>query len=158
MKHTRVTAFLLVLALTAGLLVLPSCGKQEEPKEVEHPISITLTVKFPKEAKRKGTFEITQAKFNVENDSNVNEALQLYCNVEDISVSVDTTNGTVDAIDHIANGDLGENAAWHFMLNGKKMDKKSSETTLRDGDSVVWYYSIPRAEKKNADDAESTEE
>lgn len=138
MKKKILTSFVL-LALTAGCIVFGSgCGKQtEEATPVINPIEITVSIDFPKKANIE---DITAEPFKIEENSTVLEAIQLYCNVADMPITVETTDGSVQGIGGVENGDYFAGRTWQYKLNGELCTAAEAQQKLEDGDVLEWVY------------------
>jgi hypothetical protein len=140
MKNRKILASLLVCALLTGILfALSACGKpnQNGSQQIENPIEITISIKYPDKAKKP---DIEAVGFKVEKKSTVMLALQLYCSVHEIPLMIDTTSNTVQGINNIENGVLIKNRMWKYRLNGRLNDAAAAEKKLHDGDELQWVY------------------
>ena len=68
------------------------------------------------------------------------EATELYCNISEIQLLVDTTNNEVQGINGINNGELKKNYVWKYKINGKEVSDNPQDYDLKDGDNIIWYY------------------
>ena len=138
MKRRILTSFVL-LALTAGCIIFgSSCSKQtEEAAPVINPVEITVSIDFPKKA---DTEDITAEPFKIEENSTVLEAIQLYCNVADMPITVETTDGSIQGIGGVENGDFFADRTWQYKLNGELCTVAESQQKLEDGDVLEWVY------------------
>ena len=133
----------------------------QEP--IEDPIEVTISIDFPDGAEAE---DITEEAFLVEDGTTVLDALQIYCNVNDIPVNVETTAAAVYGINGVNNSDgTAENpdeeaddeeiaaetetdestetaltGSWHYSVNGEESSTPENEVRLSDGDSIIWIY------------------
>ena len=135
----RIPAGFLLCALTLSCMVFASgCGRQaEEAAPVVNPIEITVSIDFPKKA---DLDDISGEKFKLEEGATVLDALQLYCNVADMPVTVETTDGSVQGIGGVENGDFFALRTWQYKLNGELCTTAESQQKLEDGDVLEWVY------------------
>lgn len=132
----------LIFILTVSMVFIMSAfltgcdNKDDENVQVKDTISVVISVTYPEES---GLEPIKDAKFTIDAGTTVNDVLQLYCNVEGISTTMDTTAGTVTGINGVENqGSDGLN--WHCELNGKQVKDPTSQTHVKSGDTVHWTY------------------
>lgn len=136
MKKRLTTGLLLCLFAAAMVCFAAGCGQEEKPDPVVHPITITISVDYPKSAEPE---DITEEEFTIEEGSTVLEALQLYCYVNDMPLIVETTGGTVLGINGVENhGEKGR--GWRYELNGSLCAVSENEQRLADGDQIKWMY------------------
>ena len=138
MKRRILTRFLLC-ALALGCVVFTAGfgGQAEEASPVVNPIEITVSIDFPKKADLE---DISGEQFKLEEGATVLEALQLYCNVADMPVTVETTDGSVLGIGGVENGDFHAERTWQYKLNGELCTAAESQQKLADGDVLEWVY------------------
>ena len=138
MKRRILTIFVL-FALTISCAVFGSgCSKQtEETAPVINPIEITVSIDFPEKADIE---DISAEPFKIEEDSTVLEAIQLYCNVAEMPITVETTDGSVQGIGGVENGDYSASRTWQYKLNGELCTIAESQQKLKDGDVLEWVY------------------
>lgn len=136
---TRVLVFCCVAAAALVAVLLLTGGGSETTQEIENPIEISMTINYPEDAKRANVISTQKVDFNVEKNSTVGDAIQLYCNVENLPLDIDTTNNCVTSIDDVENDDATF-MEWRFTLNGKEMEPNALDTVLHDGDEIKWNY------------------
>ena len=143
--------------------VLALCSEKKVQEPIEDPIEVTISIDFPDGAEAK---DITEEAFLVEDGTTVLDALQIYCNVNDIPVNVETTAAAVYGINGVNNSDgTAENpdeeaddeeiaaetetdestetaltGSWHYSVNGEESSAPENEVRLSDGDSIIWIY------------------
>ncbi len=131
----------LILCVTALLLALSVAACGEKQKDDEAPtvnsIDITISIDYPESAEMD---DVTQDSFAIEEDSSVLEAIQLYCNVNEMPVTIETTGGTVVGINDLLNGDIFAARTWQFKVNGELCTDPAGDVTLKDGDNLEWVY------------------
>ena len=137
MRSKRSISFILCVALISAVFLMVGCDSKEEETPIVNPIQITITIDYPERAEQE---DITEQPFNIEEDSSVLEAIQLYCNVNDMEINIETTKGTVVGINGLNNGDLFTNRTWQFKINGRLADESAGKVILEDGDSLEWVY------------------
>ncbi|NLD10853.1 MAG: DUF4430 domain-containing protein [Clostridiales bacterium] len=133
----KIISLALICLLTVSLaMVVSGCGKKKEAK-VENPIQITININYPSAAKLN---KLENINFRVEKKSTVMEAMQLFCNVNEISLQVDTTSNVIEGISDVKNGDYNNKYIWKYKINGKACNTNASEKVLKSSDSLTWYY------------------
>lgn len=138
MKKGILVNLILCVLLISSILLISSCGtgEVEEAPSVTS-IDIKLSIDYPKKS---NVADIQQVPFKIEEDTTVLQAIQLYGNVNDISILVDTTHSTLEGINNVANHVLIKDAEWEFKINDKYVSKSESEYVLKSGDSVEFIY------------------
>ncbi|MFQ9891817.1 MAG: DUF4430 domain-containing protein [Emergencia sp.] len=138
MKNRILTGIILTAVLCTSMFIVSGCGKDEEADApIISPIEITLSIDYPDKASWEDVKDVT---FKLEEDSSVLEAIQLYCNVNEMPMLVETTGKTLYGINGINNGDIDSDRSWKFYVNGKTPRKSESKIILEDGDTLAWYY------------------
>lgn len=124
------TMLLLPLVLTA------SCNSQKDDSPIANPIEITISIDYPDKA------ELTDVEesFKIEENSTVLDAIQLYCNVNEIALTVETTDGSVNGINGVENNELYTNRTWQFTVNGTVSEEPANTVFLGNGDQLQWVY------------------
>lgn len=134
-KKIWTTIISCVLIFTASVFIT-GCN-QEETVEIVNPITVSISITYPTEAKLEN---IVDQEFRVEESSTVSSALQLYCNVNSISSTMDTTSGTITGISNVTNGDIDAAKSWKYKLNGEAVTTPAGEQILESGDKIEWIY------------------
>ena len=133
-KITKVHFFFLLTLL----LILSLCGcssqEQQETPTVD-PIEITISIDYPGKAA-----DLKDQPFRVEEESSVLEVVELYGNVNGVSVLIDTTNSTLEGIHDVINNVTYKTCAWQYSVNGKMKTKEIDKFILEDGDQLELVY------------------
>lgn len=138
MKRRILTCFLLCVLAVGCMVFAGGCGRPaEETAPVVNPIEISVSIDFPKKA---DLDDISGEQFKLEEGATVLDALQLYCNVADMPVTVETTDGSVQGIGGVENGDFHAERTWQYKLNGELCTAAESQQKLEDGDVLEWVY------------------
>lgn len=138
MKRKKLICFILCLSAAAFSLLLTGCaGDNPEEGPVINPVDITISIDYPARSEME---DVEAVPFTIEENSSVLEAIQLYCNVNEMPVTVETTYGTVVGINDLLNGDIFARRTWQFKINGQLRDDPAGEVILKDGDSLEWVY------------------
>ena len=66
--------------------------------------------------------------------------MQLYCNVNEMALTVETTGASVQGISGVENGDFFAQRTWQYQINGQLCSENESEKVLADGDALQWVY------------------
>jgi hypothetical protein len=165
MKKNTIKKVLALSAILALAAAAAGCSEKKVQEPIEDPIEVTISIDFPDGAEAE---DITEEAFLVEDGTTVLDALQIYCNVNDIPVNVETTAAAVYGINGINNSDdTAENpneeaeaddeeiaaetetdestetaltGSWHYSVNGEESSAPENEVRLSDGDSIIWIY------------------
>ncbi|MGN0658027.1 MAG: DUF4430 domain-containing protein [Emergencia sp.] len=137
MKKKLFTSLIICLLLCSSVLIMAGCGDKAEETVIVNPIEITLSITYPEKAEME---DISEELFKIEEDSTVLDAIQLYCNVNDMNITVETTGGDVQGIAGVENGDYGSSRIWKYKLNGELCDEPENQQVLKDGDTLEWVY------------------
>lgn len=163
MKKNTIKKVLALSAILALAAAAAGCSGKKAQEPIEDPIEVTISIDFPDGAEAE---DITEEAFLVEDGTTVLDALQIYCNVNDIPVNVETTAATVYGINGVNNSDgTAENpdeeaddeeiaaetetdgstetsltGSWHYSVNGEESGTPENEVRLSDGDSIIWIY------------------
>ena len=143
MRNKRYKKWVALVLLATLVLTLTSCGtkKNKDEENIVHPINVYIDIEYPEDS---GLDPVKHQKYKVEEGTSVVNALQIYCNTNNIPVNVETTTSTIHGINNIYNKVDAENdnkeSKWMFKINGKKVKTSESETTLKKNDVVSWIY------------------
>lgn len=163
MKKNTIKKVLALSAILALAAAAAGCSEKKVQEPIEDPIEVTISIDFPDGAEAE---DITEEAFLVEDGTTVLDALQIYCNVNDIPVNVETTAAAVYGINGVNNSDgTAENpdeeaddeeiaaeketdestetaltGSWHYSVNGEESNAPENEVRLSDGDSIIWIY------------------
>ncbi|MDY2991445.1 DUF4430 domain-containing protein [Hornefia butyriciproducens] len=139
MKKKFSIIFICALALGLAVCVTGCRDKSSSSAEesVVNPINLLISIDYPGKANKP---DLENFKFKAEEDSSVLEATELYCNISEIQLLVDTTNNEVQGINGINNGELKKKYVWKYKINGKEVSDNPQDYDLKDGDNIIWYY------------------
>ena len=98
---------------------------------------VTSRIDYPKKSEIP---DVENTDFKIEENSSVLEAIQLYCNVNDMPINVETTDGTIVGINGLNNGDFHPNRIWQYKVNGELSASPAGEYILQEGDVLEWVY------------------
>ncbi|MBR5316068.1 MAG: hypothetical protein IKU44_04675 [Firmicutes bacterium] len=134
----RILTSLCLLILFSGILCFAtSCETESENDAPDiQSIDITVNIEYPKKAKIE---DLQQESFTIEEESTILETIELYGNVNNISVLVDTTNNTLEGIHGIINQVYIEGYTWQCTVNDHAV-KSIAKKELKDGDIVTFKY------------------
>jgi len=138
MKNRIRYGLLLCCLVVSMLFIFSGCGSSDDTETAEiKSIDITLSIEYPVKSK---IIDIKGVPFRLEEETSVLQMIELYGNVNNISVLVDTTHGTLEGISGIINGIYQNNHTWKFKINGKNSSTAVSDCILEDGDSIEFIY------------------
>lgn len=138
MKKTILKNLLLCLLFVFITFSFSSCGNEAEDTEPSvKSIDITLSIDYPKKS---GIDDVKKILFKIEEDTSVLQTIELYGNVYDIPVLVDTTNSTLEGINGIINHVTLKDGHWEYQINGKKISKSENKKIVESGDFVEFIY------------------
>lgn len=125
--------------LTVFLLCFASgCSDKDQNEEpAVESVDITLSIDYPKSSNRT---DIREVPFKLEENSTVLQLIEVYGNVNNLPVLVDTTHATLEGINGVQNGILWKNGTWKFKINGKYTSKAENEQVLEHEDFVEFIY------------------
>ena len=66
--------------------------------------------------------------------------IQLYCNVNELPVTVETTDASIQGINGVTNGDYAAKRHWQYKINGELCKTPENEKILKDGDTLEWVF------------------
>ena len=137
MKKKILTNLIICMLLISSIFLITGCGKEKEETPIVHPIRITLSIDYPAKA---GIEDVEEADFKIEEDSTVLDAIQLYCNVHELPVTVETTDASIQGINGVTNGDYAAKRHWQYKINGELCKTPENEKILKDGDTLEWVF------------------
>jgi len=141
MKNKKVMKGLLCLMILVSALFCMGCGNEQDGENASDvkSIPVSISIDFPEKAKLP---DLQTLPFRVEEDTSVLQAVELYGNVNDISILVDTTYSSLEGIDGVINHVTLKKGEWQYRLNGELTDKPISDAILKDGDHLELIYKI----------------
>ena len=137
MKKRKPICSILCVLLFLSVFFMTGCGNEPEETEIINPITITISIDYPKKSNLDDVIEVP---FKIEENSSVLEAIQLFCNVNEMPVNIETTDGTVVGINDLNNGDLNTRRTWQYKINGRLSQLPAGEAILQEGDLLEWVY------------------
>ncbi len=136
MKRRAISLMLIFVLIIGTAAVISGCGKKKEVK-ISNPINVTMNIRYPAKANMDA---VKNVKFKVEKKSTVMQAMQIFCNVNDIPLNVDTTNNIIKGINNVNNGDFNAKYVWKFKVNGELCKASPVDKILKSGDILQWIY------------------
>ncbi len=138
MRNKRSAYLALCAVLLVFLFAAGGCGnEQKEETKIVNPIEITISIDYPDKSELE---DIVEVPFKIEEGSTVLDAMQLYCNVNEMALTVETTGASVQGISGVENGDFFAQRTWQYQINGQLCSENESEKVLADGDALQWVY------------------
>lgn len=140
MRKNKIYKFILcaaALALICSLFTLIGCGSNEDNTPDVKSFEITMSINFPVKSELK---DIENDVFKIEEHSTVLEVTEVYCSVNNIPLTLETTEGSIHGINDVYNGDFSRNRQWRYKVNGKLSTKPAGETYLKKGDTLEWVF------------------
>lgn len=125
------------IALILSLFTLTGCGSEDESVPDVKSFDISFSVNYPVKAELD---DIENDTFKIEEKSTVLDVTEIYCSVNDIPLTIETTNGYVHGIDDVYNGDFYRNRQWRYKINGKLRADPPGEKYLEEGDTLEWVF------------------
>ncbi|MDY6038722.1 MAG: DUF4430 domain-containing protein [Eubacterium sp.] len=83
-----------------------------------------------------------------ENKTTVMDILQKSCKEND--VQIEEKDGYIRGINYLYEFSAGKKSGWMYTVNGKFPNYGSNEVYLKDGDKIIWLYTIDY-DKENSD-------
>ena len=137
MKKKVLTNLIICMLVCSSIFVVTGCGKDKEETPIVHPIKITISIDYPAKS---GLDDVEEVDFKIEEDSTVLDAIQLYCNVNELPVTVETTDASIQGINGVDNGDYSAKRHWQYKINGELSETPENEKILKDGDTLAWVF------------------
>lgn len=137
MKKRTLANLIICLLVFSSIFVVTACGKDTEETPIVHPIEITMSINYPQKADLEDVKDVI---VRVEEGSTVLEAIQIYCNVNELPVTVETTDASIQGINGVENGEYSKARGWKYKLNGELCNTPENEKVLEDGDKLEWVY------------------
>ena len=132
--NKRLLAILMAMVMC---FVLASCSDDKDKTEAVDTVGITISIDYPVKSELE---DIEEEVFKIEEGASVLDATQLYCNVNDIHITVETTDQYIQGINNVENNQYGKDRHWQYKINGSLCSKPENLQTVSDGDSVEWVY------------------
>lgn len=142
MKTKGMMKQVLCLLTLMALLLLCGCGSDKDETPSVDSIDLSISIDYPAKAKKP---DLKTLPFRAEEDSSVLQVVELFGNVNEISVLVDTTYSTLEGIDGVINDVTLKTGAWQYKINGEPSDNPIQDVILKDGDHVEFIYSKTKA-------------
>ena len=137
MKKKVLANLIICMLVLSSIFTATGCGKDQEETPIVHPINITISIDYPTKS---GIEDVKEADFKIEENSTVLDAIQLYCNVNELPVTVETTDASIQGINGVSNGDFSSERHWQYKINGKLSETPENEKILNDGDTLEWVF------------------
>lgn len=146
MKKKHIRKVLVCLALLISALICIGCSSNDHSEESLNvkSINISISIDYPEKAKQP---DLKTLPFRLEEGTSGLQAVELYGNVNNTSVLVDTTYSTLEGIDSIINHVTLKAGEWQYKINGKAMDKPIGDVILKDGDHLELIYMKVKAKE-----------
>lgn len=74
------------------------------------------------------------------NETTVMDILQKVCKKR--NVQIEDKKGYVKGINYLYEFSAGQKSGWMYKVNGKMPNYMASEVKLKDGDAIVWFYTV----------------
>lgn len=158
MKKSTLKKILAAATVVALAASAAACSNKTEDEPAENTIEVSISIDFPEGS---GVEDITDQTFLVEEGTTVLDALQIYCNVNEIPVNVETTAAAVYGINGINNSDAGDAAAEDGETPAEQPDGEEnaaggeeSGETAGEGETAItgsWHYSVNGEEGAGAE-------
>lgn len=129
----------LAILVVAMILIIIACSKTEHKGVNEinpNAVEVFISIDYPTEA---NIPDMVNQKFNVEKSSNLFSTIQLYGNVYDVPIILETTKGELIGINGVNNGSY-ENGKWKVNVNKEDISESLQKVELKSGDKVQFYY------------------
>ena len=124
MRNRRSAYLALCAVLLVFLFAAGGCGnEQKEETKIVNPIEITISIDYPDKSELE---DIVEVPFKIEEGSTVLDAMQLYCNVNEMALTVETTGASVQGISGVENGDFFAQRTWQYQINGQLCSENES--------------------------------
>jgi len=129
---------IICITLLWTVFFISGCGTQEtEESPAIDPIEITVSINYPHNTK---LVDVEKELFRIEEDSTVLQIIELYGNVHDLPILVETTNSTLEGISSIHNGVYAKDGQWRYKVNGDIKGKAVDKMIIDNGDHLEFFY------------------
>ena len=138
-------ALLLSMILTAGsALILTGCGSTEEtgePELIRNPITLTMEIQVGVEAAAEAGFQdMKETAFAAEENTSLQEAVQLFCLAHDISVTVNPSRDSLTELMGLSKKDFGDATGWIFKVNGQVPTRSPKDIIVVENDKITLEF------------------
>jgi len=137
MNKKMIRTQLCLLTLLAALCLCGCGGKETQETPAVDSIEVFISIDYPQKAKKP---DLKTLPFRIEEDSSVLQVVELFGNVNDISILVDTTYATLEGVDGVINHVTLDTGTWQYKINDKLKDKSVDDMILKDGDHLELVY------------------
>ena len=127
--------FLCLLTLLVVFFLWGCSSQEQEEVPAVDSIEVTISIDYPGKSA-----DLKDQPFRLEEETSVLQAVELYGNVNDISILVDTTNATLEGIHGVINHVTYKTCEWQYAVNGKLKTKAINKYILEDGDHLEFVY------------------
>ena len=84
---------------------------------------------------------VKKTSYKIKSDeTTVMDVLQKACKEKD--VQIEDKKGYVRGINYLYEFSAGQKSGWMYKVNGKMPNYMASEVKLKDGDEIVWFYTV----------------
>ena len=130
---------LICLVVLSSALFCTACGSDSDSEDSPNvkSININISIDYPEKAKKP---DLKTLPFRVEEETSVMQAVELYGNVNNTSILIDTTYSTLEGVDGVINDVTLKTGTWYCRINGETLDKPVSDVILKDGDHLELIY------------------
>ena len=135
-KAITMKGFLCIMILLTGLF-LWGCGNGDNETPSVDSINISISIDYPAKAKQP---DLKTLPFRIEENSSVLQVVELYGNVNNMSILIDTTYTTLEGIDGVINHVTLKSGVWQYKINGELKNKSIDKVILKDGDHLELIY------------------
>ncbi|MGN0709290.1 MAG: DUF4430 domain-containing protein [Anaerovoracaceae bacterium] len=158
-KRIRKIVLIILIAAVAASFVIARMRRGPEGK----PVSVTMTIECEKAAPyvKSGKYDRTGWIKYVPEDYMILKKTSISCREGDTvydvfkktcrkrKISFVNKSGAmgknsvyISSINYLSEKDLGKYSGWTYYVNGKMPDAAANGVKLKDGDDIVWSYSI----------------
>ena len=137
----KITALTLVLILT--MLICACGGPQEtaEPDPIVNPVNLTMEIIIGLEDAVEGGFEnVSETPFIAEEGTNLQDATQLFCMANDLTVTIDSGKGYLTEMVGLSEKDYTESTGWIFKVNGVIPSVPAQDVIVLENDKITWEF------------------
>lgn len=139
MNKKLIMKVLICLTVLLFTFFCAACGNTSSSQDSDSvkSINISISIDYPEKAEKP---DLKTLPFRIEEETSVMQAIELYGNVNNTSILIDTTYSTLEGIDGVINGVTLKRGSWYCRINGKNLDTPYGDVKLKDGDHLELIY------------------
>ncbi len=139
MKKLLSLVLILVVCFTFA-----ACGNGDntvtDPENIVNPITVYMTIETDDSVDADDFEGFDEAKFIVEEGSNVLDATQVFCVGNGLKYELSKDGTYFTTLAGVSEGDYAATTGWVYELNDESLMVPSGECEIKDGDEITWKF------------------